>query len=245
MLAINWKTKGETAEQPTFFFGFDDAAELMQGKVNVGFVDEGRQFNLESSLAITGDFDVKQAVSLFEYRVLDKGSKEDGTYRKVYPFLNSPLLPFRAGLTVHGARGMWSSLPHEFEREEILTPKPMPFYEKFAYVTEPAGAWGIQTRIGHLYNPFTSPAWVNDAVVIRDRDILDIPLGSHPVTAGPETFLAYFWCYWSDSHDRNSMKRREKFNHVGETINIYNGVGGVTTTTTTGIMYDLTVAGAA
>lgn len=252
MIQINWQHKGDTAEQPVFYFGFDDVAQLLQGRVNVGFLDSGRQFSLDSNLAITGDFDVKQAVSLFEYRVLDKGSKEDGTYRKVYPFLNSSLLPFRAGLTVHGARGTWSSLPHEFEREEILTPRPMPFYEKFAYVTDPPGAWGIQTRIGHLYdtlfegdvmppNDDSGMTFVNDATVVRDRDILSIPLGSHPVSGGPGVILAYFWCYWG-----GNLQAREKFNHTETEFQIYNGVGGISTTVSSGtFMHTLSVAGAA
>lgn len=222
MLNVEWIEQGTALPEPYLYFGFNELAEIMAGQVTVGFREPGVQAVHKSTLAIYDDFDPKDAAMLAEYAVFEKGDPDDGSARLVYPLLNSPLLPFRAGLTVHQARGSWSSLPHEFEREEILTPRPAPFYEKFCYITEPAGGWGIQTRIGHLYNEYLPKSdiypysmygtrdfeTVNDIVVIRDRDILDIPLGSHPVVASPGMRLAYIWVYWCDTA---SLKRRVKF----------------------------------
>ena len=36
---------------------------------------------------------------------------------------------------------------------------------------------------------------INDVVIVKDRDICSIPLGSHPVSGGPGVVMAYFWIY--------------------------------------------------
>lgn len=141
---------------------------------------------------------------------LYKGDLDDGTFREVYPIFSDANLSFRAGLTIHGQYGTWSSLPHHFEREEILRTNPIPFFEKFAYITNPEGEEGIQTRVGHLYKAGHKKIeydWTNDLVSIHDKNIVDIPLGSHAVTGGPGVRLAYFWVY----ADYNNLRGREKF----------------------------------
>lgn len=236
-MKIEWMTPQQTVEAPAIAFSFDDVAQLVEGRLTISWLNEGgspvRLHNLVISDTGTDAETLGKAVikatekPFTKYR---KGKLTDGTARDVYPIFNDPSLPFRAGLTVHAARGTWSSLPHEFEREEILTPRPMPFYEKFAYVTDPPGGWGVQVRIGHLFSVPRSTAsyitgspgddealqpsedysieWVRDAVVIRDRDILDIPLGSHPVSGGPGVRMCYFWAYASDPL---MWEQREKF----------------------------------
>jgi hypothetical protein len=222
---IQWKQPGQSIQVPSLAFGFDNVAQVIEGRVTVSWYREDAPFKHQNNLVISDfeatNLDIAQTIvdSAANYAKHSKGSDVDGTARDVYPIINDPRLPFRAGLTVHAARGTWSSLPHKFEAEEILTPRPMPFYEKFAYVTDPPGGWGVQMRIGHLYHSEGAcndqdakdpdedycNEWVRDTVVIRDRDIVDIPLGSHPVSGGPGTRLCYVWIY------RGALEGREKF----------------------------------
>lgn len=220
-LNLKWLQPGESVDDFALCFGFD----VTQGAFGL-FADPERNMEVtwlkasdkvESThnLVITG---VGPARCNPDFTRWEKGDLADGTARHVYPLLNHPSLPFRAGLTLHATKGTWSSLPHEFEREEILLPRPMPFYEKFAYVTEEPGGQGIQLRTGHLFGKDDEMGageyinWVNDKVVIRDRDIVEIPLGSHPVTALGGTKLGYFWVYWSSGPTAHlTMSSREKF----------------------------------
>lgn len=235
-MKLQWLNKNGLVDTPVIAFGFDNVAQLIDGQLTVSWLNEGGSPARLHNLAIVESGVSSEALGkavieatkapLRKYR---KGKLTDGTARDVYPIFNDPTLPFRAGLTVHAARGTWSSLPHKFEAVEILTPRPMPFFEQFAYVTDPPGGWGVQVRIGHLYEEPPPPGnltplrsvgcdiqpnedfyiqWVKDAVVIRDRDILDIPLGSHPVVASPGTKMCYLWCYWCDPL---AMQGREKF----------------------------------
>jgi 5-deoxy-D-glucuronate isomerase len=122
------------------------------------------------------------------------GSHARGTARRVYQYIGPETgLDFRLGLTVHAAQGTWSSEPHDFEMEALKSPKPMRFWEKFAYITDPAHGWGLQTRQGFIDDKF-----IFAGQVIRDRDFLRIPLGVHPVTAGPGIVLAYIWLYQAE-----------------------------------------------
>lgn len=122
------------------------------------------------------------------------GTLAEGTARRVYQYIDASTgLDFRFGLTVHAARGTWSSEPHAFESESMKDPRPMLFWEQFAYLTQPRNKWGIQVRHGFIGDSINT-----DFKPIRDRDILRIPLGVHPVTAGPGTLLSYFWLYQAD-----------------------------------------------
>jgi hypothetical protein len=122
------------------------------------------------------------------------GDPKRGTARRVYEFIGKDSgLDFRLGLTIHEARGTWSSEPHDFELEALKSLKPMRFWEQFAYITDPPNEWGIQIRQGFLNGEF-----MQDQQVIRDRDILSIPLGVHMVTAGPGVKLAYIWVYQAE-----------------------------------------------
>lgn len=132
-----------------------------------------------------------------------KGSPDNDDLRNVYQYIGKQSgLPIRAGLTVHVGNGGWSSTPHDFEKEYILSPKPMEFYEMFGYLTYPKGGWGVQIKTGHLsdydnydFHPNLTSRFVNQVCVISDGDMQQIPLGSHPVSAGVGYRLAYLWCY--------------------------------------------------
>jgi 5-deoxy-D-glucuronate isomerase len=210
---MRWLQPREEIIQNSIVATFESVSELMEGKVTVTFIKGGRPVNPDicNALLIFTSSDLKaDDVTDLDRRAIQKGDAGEGTARRVYPFLNSRSLSFRAGLTVHDAFGTWSSLPHAFELTDLQKPKPNPFYEQFAYVTQPAGEWGIQTRIGHLftedYKSFDpNYRWANDTVTFKDRDIVDIPLGVHPVTAGPGVRLAYFWMYYG------GLQQREKF----------------------------------
>lgn len=122
------------------------------------------------------------------------GTLPQGNARRVYQYIGPETgLDFRLGLTVHSARGTWSSEPHQFEIDALKDLKPAAFWEKFAYITQPRNKWGIQTRQG-----FIDGSLMRDIELIRDLDIMGIPLGAHPVTAGPGVILAYIWVYQAD-----------------------------------------------
>lgn len=233
-MKLQWLSQNEIVDTPVIAFGFDTVDQLISGQLTISWLGVGgspaRLHNLIiAESGVSGEALGKAVIEATKapLRKHRKGRLTDGTARDVYPIFNDPALPFRAGLTVHAARGTWSSLPHAFEAAEILTPRPMPFFEQFAYVTDPPGGWGVQVRIGHLYatpgvvgsytigssgesdqvqpNEDYYHEWVKDTVIVRDRDILDIPLGSHPASGGPNCRLCYFWLYWG------SLEGREKF----------------------------------
>lgn len=219
-LKVQWMNRGDVVRDYALIFGFNSSQELFadpKKNLRVDWAEtpfNGYELAYQNSLVITGFGEIDPPDDL-DFILWEKGELEDGTRRYVYPLFNDPALPFRAGLTLHATKGTWSSLPHEFEREEILTPRPMPFYEKFAYVTQEPGGWGIQTRIGHLFTDYhplelTEQRWVNDTVTIRDRDIIDIPLGSHSFTAGPGVLAGYFWVYWGDNLDSRQKFTKDK-----------------------------------
>jgi 5-deoxy-D-glucuronate isomerase len=65
------------------------------------------------------------------------------------------------------------------------------FKEYFAFVTYPSGMWGLQ-----VYGQ-NSPG---NIAIIKDGDIVDVPIGPHAVVAAPGTRLGYIWIYtgaWS------------------------------------------------
>ena len=205
-----WLKEGYVIGYPCIVFGFEDSVALGTANLAVSYLAPGRTTHHKNNLAIMGidpdQGDFYTSLASLSYQKIVKGSAKDNTLRHVYPILNDPALPFRAGLTVHANRGSWSSLPHEFEAKEILDPRPMPFYEQFAYVTNPAGGQGVQLKIGHLFDDDTGyVSWVNQVITVRDRDITPIPLGSHPVAGGPGVVMMYFWLYWG------SLVGREKF----------------------------------
>lgn len=122
------------------------------------------------------------------------GDPARGALRRVYEFIGKESgADLRLGLTIHEAFGTWSSEPHSFELEALKSLKPMRFWEEFAYITQPANEWGIQMRQGFLNGQL-----IQDIQPIRDRDILDIPLGVHMVTAAPGVKLAYIWVYQAE-----------------------------------------------
>jgi hypothetical protein len=121
-----------------------------------------------------------------------RGTKEQNNPRTIYEYMSDETygLGLYVGLTVHDVLGSWSSWPvHEYEINALTAPIGLypDFSEKFAFITQPMGNWGLQAR-----------SQVNgDKTVLKfkDGDIIDIPLGAHPSVAGPATRLAYFWAY--------------------------------------------------
>jgi hypothetical protein len=194
-MQLEWVEQGRSATR-SLVFSWDNDIE----QVKVWHISDGVSLPYTNNLVF---YDGQNYVREFELPVpVMKGDEVDRTRRKVYPIINDG--PYRAGLTIHQGRGSWSSLPHHFEVTDLCHPRPMPFYEKFAYVTIPAGGWAVQVRQGHLFDR-DDMWWINDVMIMRDRDIADIPLGNHPVSAAPGYGLAYFWLYGGD------LDRREKF----------------------------------
>ena len=166
------------------------------------------------ALAIVG---VEKAENTrFTFTPHDRGSRRDGTARTVYEYVDMySCLPIRMGLTVHETLGSWSSWPpHEFEAEALRAPLPLfaEFYEEFAFVTQPAGMWGLQLRRdGRRSNNHDYESMIN---VVRDLSITSVALGSHPVVAGPGTKMAYFWCY-------SAIEGWEKFPETTTSVQTY------------------------
>lgn len=149
----------------------------------------------ELFLFING-FSMPSYVNIERPRVHHIGDETLGYSRTVYEFIFAELgFPIRAGLTVHKTFGTWSSYPaHKFELDMLTRSGATNFEEKFALLTNPPGGWGLCSMVGYF-------SYGIDAKVeyFNDRDILEIPLGSHPIVAGPGFQLAYFWVFQSKS----------------------------------------------
>jgi len=132
-----------------------------------------------------------------------RGSMESGNARMVWEHVSRSSgkdIGIWAGLTIHDGCGSWSSWPaHEFETEALMAPVELfpAFSEIFAFVTKPMGKWGI------LAYADAQHARRSGTMTVRDGDIIHVPLGAHPVVAGPDTRMAYFWAYtggWPKFH---------------------------------------------
>lgn len=204
-LKLQWLQPGEPVQGPTLCFSFDSPQALFaspERALEIEWLKTGEAIRSNHILAISG-----LGVSGFspDFTYWEKGELEDGTRRYVYPLFNDPALPFRAGLTLHATRGTWSSLPHEFEARDALLSRPASFYEQFAFITEEPWMGGVVKRNGFLFDPEGNPEKVNDILNVRDRDIVSIPLGAHPVSGDPGVKIGYFWVYWGN------LEGREKF----------------------------------
>ena len=121
-----------------------------------------------------------------------RGTVAQNNPRTIYEYMSDETygLGLYVGLTVHDILGSWSSWPvHEYEINALTAPMPIypDFSEKFAFITEPMGSWGLQARAQANGN--------KSVLMFKDADIIDIPLGAHPNVAAPATRLAYFWAY--------------------------------------------------
>jgi len=87
--------------------------------------------------------------------------------------------------------GHWSSWPrHSFDHHPELAPK---FEEVFFYFTKPREGWALQRTKGLFCNQES----IDDVWFIKNGDTAILPLGDHPVVAGPDTTLLYVWFYLS------------------------------------------------
>jgi hypothetical protein len=223
---IKWIEAGRMPSESGMIFGIDIDNPGFEGGNPSGHVeifDDPNQADLarhERMLFIAADVKHmipdggnKVSYKLKDFVRHDKGRQSQGHARYVWQFIGADSdLPFRAGLTIHKAKGTWSSLPHDFEALYMQSPKPMGFDEKFYFMTKPRQEWGVVLRTGHLTfknNGLggTFSELVNDIVVVRDGDNLQIPLGSHPVSGGPGVTMAYFWAYACD--DLSLMEKFE------------------------------------
>lgn len=145
---------------------------------------------------------IKDTIKL-EVNEHEVGILDGGHYRRVYVLDIGDKANLRAGLTVHGSLGSWSSYPpHKFEIDALMSPVETGFYEVFAYVTDPPMRWGVQV--------VESKNRQSKVDIIQDRQVKEIPLSNHPVVAAPDTQLAYFWAYTS-----KDVRYTEKFTAEG------------------------------
>jgi len=93
----------------------------------------------------------------------------------------------RLGQTFHvGEGGTWSSLPHDFENYPESD-----FEEVFFYLLSGGSERAIQVGKGKLFDG----SEINDAWIVEDRMISQIPMGYHPVVGEPDVRVSYIWCY--------------------------------------------------
>lgn len=214
MLTINdvyWRDESNPSikqdiaeDESAFYVPFTSFNHLKIGAVN-GYLTNGENtwpgyMRRHNSIVFHLSRNFKQKV----FNDVEKVSVgKDAYLRTVYIFRGTEEFGFHAGLTVHSAPGTWSSYPpHKFEAESILSPSYGPykaFREKFAYITDPPGGWGLQIVVTGNEGKF-SHIW-------SDRDIVDIPLSNHAVVAGPETIAAYFWLYTGGGEKFKDGKR--------------------------------------
>lgn len=116
----------------------------------------------------------------------------DHHQRDVWEILggNGPSERLRFGET-RNARGGWSSWPpHSFDCHLERAHR---FEEVFVAFTRPKHSFALMVRDGKM----TDGEEFDDALVVRSGDMFQVPLGKHPIVAGPETDLVYVWAYVS------------------------------------------------
>lgn len=97
-------------------------------------------------------------------------------------------LKLRCGETLN-VKGGWSSWPeHSFDRDPSASEQ---FEEVFLYFCDPRSGWALQKRKGVMPDGTD----INDCSQIYSGSFLEMPLGRHPVVAGPDTTLLYVWFY--------------------------------------------------
>lgn len=207
-IKMRWLKPGEAIDKG-MIFEFDEQESIFTVPPNVYVCCFCSGYTAKKKFTLGLSFPTDRILTQLPSQFHEVGKAEGGYLRMVYTFAGPRSgLPVRAGLTVHSAQGSWSSWPpHAFERQALMNPGPVDFVEKFAYLTWPPGGWGVQVRKGtfpeqnitagsHMsVYPHASGGLVDEITLIKDRDILPIPAGSHPVVAGPGYRLAYFWCY--------------------------------------------------
>lgn len=101
-----------------------------------------------------------------------------------------PSKRLRGGETINQA-GQWSSWPrHSFDNHPELANQ---FEEFFIYFTRPKEGWALQRSDG----TFVDGKYREQTKLVRNGDYAILPLGNHPVVAGPDTTLLYVWFYIS------------------------------------------------
>lgn len=119
---------------------------------------------------------------------------EGNAKRIVYEILggDGPSQRLRCGETVN-QRGGWSSWPpHSFDYD--LT-RYAEFEEVFVPFMRPRDGYAI-LRLDGMYHDGVS---VNGSSVLRSGEMIQVPLGKHPIVGSPETELMYVWFYISPS----------------------------------------------
>jgi len=112
--------------------------------------------------------------------------------RTVYEILGGegPALRIRLGET-HNVPGGWSSWPpHRFDADLSMASE---FEEAFLPFMRPKDGFALMRRKGR----WQDGSEVDDAVALTTGVMVPVPLGSHPIVAGPETSLVYVWAYLS------------------------------------------------
>ncbi len=117
----------------------------------------------------------------------DQSPKQVGQnnwYREVTPIIDGdfPARVLVLGETVNSP-GNWSSSPphkHDGEHGESC------LEESYYYRLDPPQGFGVQML-------YTTDGEIDEAMTVRDGDIVTIPKGYHPVAAGPGYHLYYLW----------------------------------------------------
>ena len=97
----------------------------------------------------------------------------------------------RFGETINETGGTSSFPHHEFASDPERAPH---FEEIFLFFANPKLGWGVCRRKGL----FCDNTPIDDVQLVRSGDYAVMPLGEHPIISGPESQLAYVWCYVSD-----------------------------------------------
>ena len=125
--------------------------------------------------ATPDDFGLVPESTGYKLHMLGQGTAR----RKVREVLGhgSTARRIRCGETINKVGGWSSWPPHEFDSAGIEG-----FEEKFVVFTDPRDGYAIIRKNGVLEE-------------LRSGDMTDVPLGSHPIVAGPGTRLMYVWFF--------------------------------------------------
>lgn len=204
---VSAKSEGELFVHPLVGFG-EANGQPFGGRRNIFHpFPGGLLFDRDVEIKATTDLDVIVATAETPYpgapasvsaklHTIGQGTAK----REVREILGAdgPSEVLRCGETVNKPGGWSSWPPHHFDADDGGVMAATGFREVFYVFTDPKDSYALVRRKGWVgEGPIERPnvRHVDDVVLVRSGERVDVPLGEHPIVGAPGTKVIYLWFY--------------------------------------------------